>query len=168
MLNADTTFLTWDINFLTDSTSVVPGAGDTLFLSFKKPYTSADKFTFSTNGPGFSQDKVKESIKNIKAVPNPYVVTNVFEQPLAGVNARGRGERIINFINLPPNSTIQIFTVSGNHVRTLENGSDLRSGSLSWDLRTKEGLDIAFGIYYYIVQAEGISEKKVGKIAIIK
>jgi len=168
MLNADTTFLTWDLSFLTDSATVVPGAGDTLFLSFKKPYTSSDKFTFSTNGPGFSQNKVKESIKNIKAVPNPYVVTNLFEKPLAGINTRGRGERIINFINLPPNSTIQIFTVSGNHVRTLENSSELRSGSLSWDLRSKEGLDIAFGIYYYIVQAEGISEKKVGKIAIIK
>jgi hypothetical protein len=168
MTNSDTTFLTWDINFLTDSASVVPGAGDTLFMSFKKPYTSADKFTFSTSGPGYSESKVKEEIKNIRVVPNPYVVTNVFEQPLSGINARGRGERIINFINLPPNCTIQIFTVSGNHVRTLENSSELRSGSLSWDLRTKEGLDIAFGIYYYIVQAEGISEKKVGKIAIIK
>ena len=76
--------------------------------------------------------------------------------------------KIINFVNLPPNSKVQIFTSAGNHVRTLESGSDLISGSLSWDLRSKEGLDISYGVYFYIVEADGTSEKKVGKIAIIK
>ena len=168
MTTADTSNITWDITFLGDSTTVKPVAGDTLFVSIKKPFTGEDKFAFTTSKPGFNPALLDEAMDKIKAVPNPYVVTNIFERPLEGINTRGRGDRIINFINLPPNSKIQIFTSAGNHVRTLESGSSLESGSMSWDLRTKEGLDVAFGIYFYIVEAQGTSEKKTGKIAIIK
>ncbi|MBN1300026.1 MAG: hypothetical protein JW995_02325 [Melioribacteraceae bacterium] len=168
MTTADTSDLTWDITFVGDSTTVLPEAGDSLLISMKKPFTSADKFSFTVYPPDFDPNSLDEAIKRVKAVPNPYVVTNIFEQPLAGINTRGRGERIINFVNLPPNSTIQIFTSSGNHVRTLTNGSQLINGSLSWDLRTKEGLDVSFGVYFYIVEAEGTSQKKIGKLAIIK
>ena len=100
-------------------------------------------------------------------VPNPYVVTNIFEQPLPP-NVRGRGERVINFINLPPKSKIHIFSSSGSLVRTLEHDGSLGNGSVTWDVRTKEGLDVAFGVYFYVVEVEGISDKKTGKIAIIK
>lgn len=168
MTTSDTSNITWDFTFLADSSTVLPVAGDSLYISIKKPFTSLDKFTFSVSPPGFDATSLDDAIKNVKVVPNPYVVTNVLENPLEGINSRGRGERIINFTKLPPNSKIQIFTSAGNHVRTLESGSELVSGSVSWDLRTKEGLDVAFGIYFYIVEADGASEKKIGKIAIIK
>lgn len=168
MINSDTTAATWAIDFLGDALSTIPEPGDTFFVSIKKPFTSTDKFTFILSPASVDAASLDEAIKNVKVVPNPYVVTNIFEQPLSGTSSRGRGERVINFINLPPNSKVQIFTTAGNHVRTLENGSELVSGSLSWDLRSKEGLDISYGIYFYIVEADGTSEKKVGKIAIIK
>lgn len=168
MINSDTTAATWALDFLGDSVTVPPVPGDTFYVSIKKPITSEDKFTFTISPPEFDPSSLNESIKKVRAVPNPYVVTNIFEKPLPGINTRGRGERVINFINLPPDSKIQIFTASGNHVRTLRNDSNLKSGSVSWDLRTKEGLDIAFGIYFYIVEADGASEKKMGKLAIIK
>jgi hypothetical protein len=44
----------------------------------------------------------------------------------------------------------------------------LDDGSISWDVKTKEGLDCAYGVYFYIVEAQGISDKKFGKLAIIK
>jgi len=100
-------------------------------------------------------------------VPNPYVVSNVFESPLPPT-VRGRGERIINFINVPPNAKIHLYTSSGNHIRTLEHDGDINNGSVIWDLKTKEGLDVAFGVYFYVVEADGISDKKYGKLAIIK
>ena len=81
---------------------------------------------------------------------------------------RGRGERVINFINLPPNSKIHIYTSSGNLVRTLEHDGDLENGSVTWDVRTKEGLDISYGVYFYVVEVDGWSDKKMGKLAIIK
>ncbi len=169
MINQDSTSATWALDFLgNDSITVSPSPSDTFFVSIFKPFTGNDKFTFSVSKPTVSATNINQAIKKVRAVPNPYVVTNIFEQPLPGTNTRGRGDRIINFINLPPYSKVQIFTASGNHVRTLRSDGGIQSGSLTWDLRTKEGLDVAFGVYFYIVEADGASEKKMGKLAIIK
>lgn len=150
-----------------DSSEIVPAGGDTLFLRFTKPISGNDKFTFATTEPSYNGESAREKLDQIKAVPNPYVVTNVFEQPLP-TTVRGRGERVINFINLPPKSKIYIYTSSGNLVRTLEHDGDLNNGSVTWDVRTKEGLDVAYGVYFYVVEVDGWSEKKMGKLAIIK
>lgn len=160
--------LSWRMQFTgTDSSAVVPAGGDTLFLYFYKPISGNDSFTFSSSKPTYDLDGAREQLNQVRAVPNPYVVTNVFEQPLPPT-VRGRGERIINFINLPPKSTISIYTSSGNLVQTLQHDGDLNNGSVSWDVRTKEGLDVAFGVYFYVVEVEGLSDKKMGKLAIIK
>jgi hypothetical protein len=160
--------LSWRLTFTgTDSSATVPAAGDSLFLYFYKPISGEDSFTFSSSTAAYDIDGAREQLNQVKAVPNPYVVTNVFEQPLPPT-VRGRGERIINFINLPPKSTISIYTSSGNLVQTLQHDGDLNNGSVSWDVRTKEGLDVAFGVYFYVVEVEGLSDKKMGKLAIIK
>ena len=41
------------------------------------------------------------------------------------------------------------------------------SGTIAWDLKSKENLDIAFGVYYYIVESK-VGGKASGKLAIIK
>ena len=162
------TEFSWRISFIgTDSSEYVPAGGDTLFLRFVKPISGDDAFTFTTNTAGYDAMSAQDELNQIRAVPNPYVVTNVFEQPLP-TTVRGRGERVINFINVPPGSKIHIYTSSGDHVQTLEQNGDLNNGSVSWNLRTKEGLDVAFGVYFYVVEVEGISDKKMGKLAIIK
>ena len=169
ILSNDTgTEFSWRIQITgTDSSEIVPAGGDTLFLRFIKPISGDDVFTFATSKSDYNPDNAREQLNQIRAVPNPYVVTNVFEQPLP-TTVRGRGERVINFINLPPNSKIHIYTSSGNLVRTLEHDGDLENGSVTWDVRTKEGLDISYGVYFYVVEVDGWSDKKMGKLAIIK
>lgn len=162
--------ISWSVQFFKDTTKMGtyrPHAGDTLFVRFIKPFTSKDKFTFTTRAASFDPALATTQMKDIKAVPNPYVVTNVLEEPLPS-QVRGRGERVINFINLPPNARINIYSSNGSHIQTLQQDGNYNSGSMSWNLRTKEGLDVAFGVYFYVVEAPGISEKKFGKIAIIK
>jgi hypothetical protein len=78
----------------------------------------------------------------------------------------GRGERRVDFIHLPPNATIKIFTARGDHVMTLYHDSNIENGSVSWNLKTKENLDVAFGVYFYVVESS--SGNQTGKIAIIK
>lgn len=156
----------WRFAFV-DSGAYRPKGGDTLFVSFFKPLTASDRFTFVSEVPAYNAGSAEAQMERVKAVPNPYVVTNVFEQPLPS-QIRGRGDRVINFINLPPKSKIYIYTSAGAHVRTIEHDGDLLDGSLSWDLRTKEGLDVAYGVYFYVVEAEGVGTKKYGKLAIIK
>lgn len=158
---------TWKLSFVGDSSSNIYGDGDSLFLRTYKPLTEEDEFVFTTNRSSYSVNDAREQLNKIKVVPNPYVVTNVFEQPLP-TNVRGRGERIINFTHVPPGSKIHIYSSSGNHIRSLEHDGSLESGAVTWDVRTKEGLDVAYGVYFYVVEVDGISDKKTGKIAVIK
>lgn len=157
----------WRITFSGDSSSNYPRGGDTLFIYINKPLSGNDSFTFTTSKPGFDQSSAIQQLERVKAVPNPYVVTNVYEQPLPPT-VRGRGERVIYFTNLPPKSRVHIYTSSGSHVRTLEHDGDLNDGTIAWDVRTKEGLDVAYGVYFYVVEMDGVSDKKSGKLAIIK
>ena len=87
-------------------------------------------------------------------VPNPYVVSSILEQQ---PYLQGRGERFIRFINLPSECTIRIFTINGDLVRSLVH-SGLENGSIRWDLKTKDGLEVAFGFYLFHVDAPSIGE----------
>lgn len=157
----------WRITFSGDSSSNFPIGGDTLMIIINKPLSGNDSFRFTSTKPSFSVDDAKKQLEMVKAVPNPYVVSNLFEQPLPPT-VRGRGERVIYFTNLPLKSRVHIYTSDGNHVRTLEHDGDLNNGTVVWDVRTKEGLDVAYGVYFYVVEIDGVSDKKTGKLAIIK
>ncbi|HMN48915.1 MAG TPA: hypothetical protein PKD67_07270 [Ignavibacteriaceae bacterium] len=159
--------LSWVVLFTGSDTSNVPKGGDTLTISFYKPFTSADKFSFTTSMPSVDENIVKADLNRIKVVPNPYVVTSIYEQPLPP-NVRGRGERVVYFTHLPPNCTIRIFTSAGDEVQTLVQNGNINDGTVTWDLRSKEGLDIAYGVYFYVVEIPGSSETKIGKLAVIK
>jgi len=52
-------------------------------------------------------------------------------------------------------------------VRTLEHNSTMRNGAETWDLMSKENMDVAYGVYLYHVDAPGIGEH-IGKIFLIK
>ena len=168
--NEDGSKLSWSIAFTKSDSLHAPYkamAGDTLILRFAKPISSSDVFSFTMNKASYNPGLAANQLKNIKVVPNPYVVTNLFE-PTPSSGLKGRGPRVIKFNGLPPKCKIYIYTSSGDHVRTLDHDGNVLDGSIDWDLRTKEGLEVAYGVYFYVVEADGISDKKTGKIAIIK
>jgi hypothetical protein len=43
----------------------------------------------------------------------------------------------------------------------------INDGSVDWDLRSRENIEVAYGVYFYLVDAPGVG-KKTGKLAIIK
>jgi hypothetical protein len=57
--------------------------------------------------------------------------------------------------------------MSGKLVQTIEHNSTISDGQEAWNLVSKDGMDIAYGIYVYHVDAPGIGEK-IGRFAIIK
>ena len=140
--------------------------GDVLRVFTTKPFRNGDIWKFSVKKPEVDADKAKEGLQQIKVVPNPYIVAHAHESPLPPSITSGRGERKIDFIHVPPDATIDIFTSRGEHVITLRSNSSLFDGTVSWNLKTKENLDVAYGIYFYIVDSP--YGKKDGKIAIIK
>ena len=98
-------------------------------------------------------------------VPNPYVVAAAWEPRLTVES--GRGERKLDFINLPSECTIKIFTLNGYLVNTIKHQSINENGTYSWNMLSKDGLELAYGLYIYHVEAEGIGEFT-GKFALIK
>jgi hypothetical protein len=60
--------------------------------------------------------------------------------------------RQIQFINLPQQCTIYIFTIAGDRIKTIDHNST--NGSESWDLRANGGREIASGVYLYIVKSK--------------
>ncbi|MBD3384236.1 hypothetical protein GF407_04840 [candidate division KSB1 bacterium] len=158
---------TWDVYFTTTRDTVYDyGSGDALDIVLKKPFRRGDVFEFSTTTPSIDKTAAKQMLKDIKVVPNPYVVATSHERPLPPAITSGRGERKMDFIHLPKSAKIYIYTARGEHVITLEHDSNIHDGTISWNLKSKENLDIAAGIYFYIVESDlGNID---GKLAIIK
>ncbi|GBD94367.1 hypothetical protein BMS3Abin05_01973 [bacterium BMS3Abin05] len=169
MINGrDTTIVVVDSVFTYDTTRVVihpPKDGDVFLLHTMKPFTANDVYSFTTTAPHINKKKASDELDRIAVVPNPYVVTVSWEPQ--NFYKSGRGERKIDFIHLPRKSTIKIFTMRGYLVKTLVHDSPIFDGSESWDLTTKDGLDVSYGIYIYKVDAGSLGEK-IGKFAIIK
>lgn len=136
-------------------------------LMTTKPFASTDKFTFTAKAGKTDKSAFTNSILDkVQVVPNPYVAFSSIEKPLPPLITSGRGERRIEFRNVPANSKINLFTTSGIHIRTLYDDGSSFTGTYKWDLRTKENLDIAAGIYFYVIESP--YGNKEGKIAVIK
>jgi hypothetical protein len=103
-------------------------------------------------------------MNDIAVVPNPYAAAASWEPATTAI---GRGERRVFFIHLPAKCTIRIYTVSGSLVQTLHHDAQLANGQEPWNLVSKDGMDIAFGIYVFQVDAPGLGQK-IGRFAIIK
>jgi hypothetical protein len=140
--------------------------GDKLVIRTSKPFRAGDVYRFSPTLPRVEASAASSSLDRIRVVPNPYVSATTHEAPLPPGITTGRGERRIDFIHLPPLAVINIFTARGEHVATLRHDKDISDGSVSWNLKSKENLDVAYGVYFYVLESP--SGSKSGKIAIIK
>ena len=84
----------------------------------------------------------------------------------APFNIKGRGERRIEFRNIGRNATIRVYTVRGDLVQTLRQDGSL-DGYVAWNLRTKDNLDLAPGLYVFHVETPSQSPFT-GKFAVVK
>ena len=149
-------------------TGVPPGF--TLVVRYAVPLVSGKEFEFNVVGARSGQaiaSITQADMNAIKVVPNPYVMFSTFEQQTGG-SAR------IMFTHMPPSGTLRIYTVSGILVQEIKwTEEDLAgAGDLFFDLRTREGTEMASGLYLYTVQtrdpATGAERKKLGRFIIIR
>ncbi len=149
---------TWDIEIVVSDTTVEPEAGDVLTILTNKALTAADKYEFSTTKETF-QFVTKNDLSKITTVPNPFVVSSIYE-----IGAYGT-EKEVQFHQLPPQCTIRIYNIAGDLIRTIEHtdGTPLES----WNLQSYNQQEVSFGVYFYHVDAPGIGEY-IGKMAVIK
>ncbi|HVO33036.1 MAG TPA: T9SS type A sorting domain-containing protein, partial [Elusimicrobiota bacterium] len=96
---------------------------------------------------------VSADFSQVKIYPNPWRSDRHGGQPLT-------------FGNVPPGSTIKIFTLSGHLVRTIQS-SDSSTSATTWDLTNDGGSKVASGLYLYLAtDAQG--NRSTGKISIIR
>jgi hypothetical protein len=157
---------TWRVDIAYTTLGAPLESSGTFNIITFKPFNQNDSFFFTMQGAKIDNELGKEQLDKIKVVPNPYVVTHAGEQRLLSTQTSGRGEREIRFTYVPPGSKISIFTVRGELVRTLY-AESLYVGDVYWNLRSEENIDVAFGIYVFVVDAPNIGTK-IGKFALIK
>jgi hypothetical protein len=146
--------------------AVPPSTGDIFRLSLKVPFSRFDKFTFQTRAQTLDEELAKtEFSEEPYVVPNPYVGAASFEPQRFAVS--GRGERKIEFRNLPAYCTIRIFTLTGELVQVLTHDGNISKGVIPWNLRNMDQMEIAPGLYVYHVDG-GSTGSFVGKFAVIK
>ena len=143
----------------------IPAAGDTFDLKLQVPFGPPDAFAFRTRGARVSPSLARAQFSQSPyVVPNPYVGSASFEPARFAVS--GRGDRLMEFRGIPMRGTVRIYTVHGDLVQTLrQDGSSV--GYVPWNLRTKDNLDVAPGLYLFHVSAPGVGDY-VGKFAIVK
>jgi hypothetical protein len=144
---------------------VPPTAGDVYRLRLKTPLSGDDQFVFTTRGSHVDPAATAHGfVEQPYVVPNPYLGAASFEPARFAVS--GRGDRRIEFRAIPLNSVIRIYTVRGELVQTLhQDGST--AGYVPWDLRTKDNLEAAPGLYVFHVDAPKVGTR-IGKFAIIQ
>jgi hypothetical protein len=157
---------TWKLDISYNGANTPLETQGVLNIYTAKPFNRNDYLTFKVKSASINTAAAKADLEKVKVVPNPYVVTHEAESRLLSTQTSGRGEREIRFTYIPPGASINIYTVRGEKIKTLTH-TDLYVGDVYWNLRTEENLDVAFGVYVFVVDAPGIGTK-IGKFALIK
>ncbi len=156
--NGDETTATAVLYFATQNgpaTALPPSDGDEFTVKLFKPFSKTIKYQF-TIAPSFIEiDSIK--LANVRVVPNPYILHSRFENTPY--------DRRLMFTNLPEQCEILIYNIAGEHIKTIDHTNNL--GYDYWDLRTKYGLEVAYGLYVFVVKTENHDKAK-GKFVIIK
>ena len=155
----------WELTFDTTDVPIAPMEGDVFSIFTTRAFVD-DIFAFSTSSSKEDIIVEKDNMDDIYVVPNPYVVSSNIE-PLDLQNPLDRGPRRVYFANLPSNCSIDIYTMSGELVRSLKHNSSIEDGIKYWDLTTSDNFPVSFGMYIFHVKSDNGNEST-GRFAVIK
>lgn len=86
----------------------------------------------------------------ISVRPNPYKKKAFFDSPIDAFDHK------VIFYNLPSPPKITILDVAGQLIKEIPfESSDPNNGSVFWDLFSKNGIEVASGVYIYVVDYDG-------------
>jgi hypothetical protein len=149
---------------ITFPTNSPPTAGNKFSVETIKPVKPnvKDSYYLKIKGAHINPQQVTSELSKIRVVPNPYIVSSLYEREFGEL--RREPLRQIQFVNLPTECTIYIFTIDADLIKTINHNST--NGTEVWDLRTEGGRELAAGIYIYVVKTKDSDFKE--RFAIIK
>jgi hypothetical protein len=144
----------------TDATgTIVNDAGDYGFIAATRPMTAAGVELEGSFAAVNTIGRVAaDDIANVHPVPDPYYITNEFET--SATDSR------IEFVNLPQQAIVRIYSSSGVLVDLLEHSSDQAGGSISWSVRNRNNQVVASGVYFYHIESN--DQRRVGRMTIVR
>lgn len=135
----------------------LPAEGTVIKITTWRPLGTGDVFSGTVTAPNKNnRDFAAKNIDDISVFPNPYFGANSLE--------RDKYQRFVRFTNLPTDITIRIFSLSGVFIQTLAKSNT--NQYLDWNLRNRDGLPVASGIYLAYLEMPGVGTR-VMKIAVI-
>ena len=96
-------------------------------------------------------------LTKVHTVPDPYYVTNGYEATTEN--------KVLEFVNLPSQAIIRIYTSSGILVNMLEHNSTDFGGNETWNLRNRNNQVVASGVYFYMIEAG--DARRVGRFTVV-
>jgi hypothetical protein len=99
----------------------------------------------------------RDDLSHVHTVPDPYYVTNAFERTTEG--------KVIQFVNLPAECIIRIYSASGILVALLEHHSGTFGGSERWNVLNRNNQVVASGVYFYHIEAG--DARRVGRFMVV-
>ncbi len=134
-----------------------------LHLSYYQAITSATGYTFDvssavsgSNLVANNRDAIVAALDSVKVVPNPFILFSRY-------STDGNVDRVI-FTHVPPQGVLRVFTATGQFVQQIRwTPDDLNErGDLWFNLRTKEGLEMAAGLYLFVLTAQDENGAEIG------
>jgi hypothetical protein len=113
--------------------------------------------------------RADQAAQEIYVVPNPATPASMAPWQLDPNNGDPTGIKV-EFHHLPQTTgKVTIWTLAGDRVRELPFDGRGGNGTLVWDLVSRNGQDVASGVYLYTVESDaGAFERFTSKLVIIR
>ncbi len=134
-------------------------------LTFPFAYTNSNYASVSSQIGGrqvvTSALAPKGDVSKVGVKPNPYKRAALYD------NRSQVYDHKLVFYNLPPVAKITILDVAGQVIDVINfSSNDPSNGSIFWDMFSKDGIEVASGVYIYVVESPTAS--KIGQFAILR
>lgn len=131
--------------------------GYTFIPQVRSPAIPGLQIKFTVTQPTSTVAATNLDLTRVHTVPDPYYVTNGYEATTEA--------KILQFVNLPTQAIIRIYTSSGILVQMLEHNSTDYSGTETWNLRNRNNQVVASGVYFYMIEAG--DARRVGRFTVV-
>jgi hypothetical protein len=97
-------------------------------------------------------------LKEVHAVPDPYLGTSRYD--------RAPTTKKFMFVNLPPQATLRVYTLTGVLVDIVDHNDPTGGGRAEWDMRNRNNQFVASGVYFFHVVTPD-KDEHVGKFTVV-
>jgi hypothetical protein len=123
----------------------------------RSPAVPGLQVKFTVTEPTATLATTNLDLRRVHTVPDPYYVTNGYEATTES--------KVLQFVNLPTQAIIRIYTSSGILVQMIEHNSTDFSGAEAWNLRNRNNQVVASGVYFYMIEAG--DARRVGRFTVV-